>query len=84
MLQPTFYDYIFILPFGLILLFLTLSFFKNNTISNLTKSVSNDKKKIKVKLTKKNYNFIYLKQIMVLLFLLFSQNLLYRGYTDTL
>lgn len=84
MLQPTFYDYVFILPFGFVLLFLTLGFFKNNTISNLTKCVSNDKKKLKVKATKKNYNFIYIKQIIVFFFLLFLQNLLYRGYSDTL
>lgn len=84
MLQPAFYDYVFVLPFSLVLLFLTLGFFKNNTTSNLTKSISNDKKKIKTKITKKNYNFVYLKQILTLLFLLFLQNLLYRGYSETL
>ena len=84
MLQPAFYDYVFVLPFSLVLLFLTLGFFKNNTTSNLKKSISNDKKKIKTKITKKNYNFVYLKQILTLLFLLFLQNLLYRGYSETL
>lgn len=82
MLSTNFNDYIFILPFGLILFFITLAFFKNNTISNLIKNTKNDKKKIKNKISKKNYNFIFLKQIITYFCLLISQIFFYRGYSE--
>lgn len=83
MLACGIFDYIFIFPVALILFFLTLSFFKTNTISSLVRGVSNDKKNIKTKVFKKNYNFIFIKQIILYLFLLFFQNFFYRGYTET-
>ena len=81
MLTCNIVDYLFILPYILILYFMTNSYFKYTDISFLTKNISTDKLKGNNNLIKKNYNFILFRYYLFLFLILLLSNNIYRGYS---
>ena len=84
MLTVQLIDQLFLNNYLIALLFLTTGFFKYSTVSLHIKAISTEKNKMKSKCAKKNYNFIFIKFIIVVLSCLLSQILLYRGYSEIL
>jgi hypothetical protein len=80
MLQLFVADFFFITPFLLNIFFLTIAYFKYNAATFLIKASSGDKKMVKSTISKKNYNYIFIKFMITLCFLLISQNYTYFGF----
>lgn len=76
-------DLVFVSNFIVVVTYLTLSFFKFNSITLHVKNASIEKKTSKFKFSKKNYNFIFIRGIILSLLLLLWQNNLYRGFCET-
>lgn len=63
-------DLVFVSNFIVVVTYLTLSFFKFNSITLHVKNASIEKKTSKFKFSKKNYNFIFIRGIILSLLLL--------------
>ena len=76
-------DILFLSPYCLGLFFLTYIYFQFNTVSLFTKGSTVDKRFVKTQISKKNYNIVFIKFILVLLGLVFLQVFTYHGFCST-
>lgn len=80
MLQLIILDFLFLFPIIFGIFFTTIAYFKFNVPSGFLKNFKNDVKIRKTFVSKKNYNYIFIKFIIALMFLIVVQLLMYRGY----
>jgi hypothetical protein len=80
MLQLFAADFLFITPFLLNLVFVTVAYFKFNSTTTLVRNLPEDNKTAKTACAKKSYNYLFIKFILILCILLFLQNFVYLGF----
>lgn len=83
MLQIAINDFLYLFPIIICISNITLAFFKFNTPTTFVKNFTKDKKKIKTNISKKNYIFVFLRFIIVLVVLLIIELSLYHGWSGT-
>jgi len=81
MLQFSAADLLFLLPFCISLILITFAYFKYSTPTIFNKGSNLDKRLVKTSIVKKNFDFNFVRFIIVVLLLLHVQIIFFKGYT---